>query len=168
MIVTYNLDANQLWVQSSFIDDIISGETGYTTKVDITINGGNTVSITITSGTVNVPNSRFEIDPADLNLSDFINGVYSFKLSKINNSTSSSQYESYCLFIDKDFTCETVDNIASSITDQDKVIYTIGMFNLLKNIHQCEKCNCTSALTLWNQINYELGLEIKQNDCGCN
>ena len=168
MTVTYDSASNQLWVESDFIDDIIGGETGYTTEIDVTINGGDTETLTITLGTIDVPNTRYEIDPSDIGLTEFSNGIYAFKLSKINNTNGNTEYESYCLLVDITFTCEVIENISSILSDTDEVIYIIGVFNLLKNIHQCEECACSNGLALWNEINYKLGLETKNNDCGCN
>ena len=169
MTVTYNSAADQLWVVADFIQDIINGDTGFTLDLAVTINGGTAIAFeTIVIGDIDVPNTRFEIAPADLSLTTFDNGIYSFKFTKTTTATGSKAFDSYCLFVDVDYTCDVVDNIAASVTDQDKVIYTLGIFNILKNIHSCEECNCTNALTLWNEINYELELETRDNDCGCN
>lgn len=167
MIVTYNSVSNQLWITADFIDDVIAGETGMTVSIDIVVNAGTTVNIPITIGIIDVPNNRLEIDPADINLTEFINGVYSFKLTK-KYTNGSKEFNSYCLFIDIDFTCTMIDKIASSVNDQNKVIYILGLFNILNKINECEECNCSNALVLWNEINYSLDLQIKQNDCGCN
>lgn len=169
MTVTYDSTANQLWVVADAIDDIIASVAGITVNLSVTINGGTAIEFEdIAIADVDVPNTRFEIAPADLSLTTFNNGVYAFKITRITDATGSQAFESYCLFVDIDFTCDVVDNIAASVADQDKVIYTLGIFNLLKNIHNCEECNCSNALTLWNEINYELELEERDNDCGCN
>lgn len=168
MIVTYNSSDDQLEIESDFIQDIIDGDTGFQLDLSVTINGGTAITFEdIVIGDIDVPNAQYELLPGDLNLDAFSNGVYAFKLTKILDNGSMS-FESYCLFIDIDYTCQVIDNIAESVTDQDKVIYTLGLFNLLKNINQCEECNCTNALTLWNEINYELDLETRTDDCGCN
>lgn len=169
MTVTYDSTANQLWVSADAIDDIIASVAGITVDLSVTINGGTAIEFEdIVTGDLDVPNERFEIAPADLSLTTFDNGVYSFKITRTTDATGSKEFESYCLFVDIDFTCDVVDNIAASVADQDKVIYTLGIFNLLKNIHTCEECSCSNALTLWNEINYELELEERTNDCGCN
>ena len=153
MTVTYSSVEPELRIQSTFIDSIIASETGFTVDLEVTVNGGSSISFTnIVIGDIDVPNSRYELTAADLALTEFENGVYSFKLTK-ELDNGSKEFQSYCLFIDIDFTCEVIDNIATSIEDEDKVIMTIGMFNLLKNIHVCEECNCSNALTIWNQIN---------------
>ncbi len=168
MTVTYSSVEPELRIQSTFIDDIIDAVTGFTLDLEVSINGESAIAFEdIELGDLDVPNERYELTPADLNLEDFVNGVYSFKFTKTLTNGSKS-FQSYCLFVDVDYTCEVIDNIAESINDQDKVIFTLGLFNLLKNIHECEECNCSNALTLWNEINYELDLETKENDCGCN
>jgi len=72
------------------------------------------------------------------------------------------------LFLDIDYTCDVIDNVAGMLTDTEEVIYSIGVFNLLKNIHQCEECACNQALALWTELNYRLGLTERTDDCGCN
>lgn len=168
MTVTYDVTSQQLWVVSDFIDDIIGGDTDNTYTLTVTVNSENSIDFEIQLADVDVPNTRYELGFADLNLTEFINGVYSFKLKKVNNDTSSTMFESYCLFLDIDYTCDIIDNIAGMLTDTEEVIYSIGIFNLLKNIHQCEECACSNALALWNELNYRLGLTERTNDCGCN
>lgn len=171
MTVTYSSVEPELRIQSTFINSIIASETGFTVSLEVVVNGasgGNSVSFEdIVVGDLDVPNARFELTAADLNLTEFINGVYSFKLTK-ELTNGSKEYQSYCLFVNIDFTCDVIDAIAASVEDQDKVIMTIGMLNLLNNIHTCEECNCTNAVTIWNEINYQLDLETRQDDCGCN
>jgi hypothetical protein len=168
MIATYNSVDNQIQITSPVITDIINSVSGFTLDITVSVNGGTEVLFEdILLVDLDVPNGRFEINPADLSVDVFENGVYTLKLTKTLTGGSKT-YESYCLFIDIDFTCKVVDNISTILTDTDSVIYTLGIFNLLKNIDQCEECNCTNALTLWNEINYKLGLKTNTNDCGCN
>jgi hypothetical protein len=169
MIVTYNTESYpSLRVVSDFIDNIIDGSAGHTFTLTVGVNSQDTIDFVITLNDIDEGNARFDIEASDLNLTEFISGVYSFKFKKVNDTTGSTEFESYCLFLDIDFTCDVIDNIAGMLTDTDEVIYTIGIFNLLKNIHQCEECACSNALALWNEINYRLGLTEKTNDCGCN
>lgn len=168
MTVTYDATSQQLWVVSDFIDDIIGVDADHTYTLTVTVNTETALDFEVELADIDVPNTRYELGFADLNLTEFINGVYSFKFKKVNDDTGSTEFESYCLFLDIDYTCDVTDNIAGMLTDTDEVIYSIGIFNLLKNIHQCEECACSNALALWNELNYRLGLTEKTNDCGCN
>lgn len=168
MIANYNSVDNQIQITSDVITDIVNGVPGFTMDITVSVNGGTAVLFQdIISVDLDVPNNRFEIIPANLAVDVFENGIYTIKLTK-TLTNGSKTHESYCLFINIDFTCKVVDNIASLVGNDDSIIYVLGLFNLLKNIDQCEECNCTNALTLWNEINYRLGLKTKTNDCGCN
>ncbi len=168
MTVTYDSTSQQLWVTGTFINEIIAGNVTHTYTLTVTVNSDTSIDFEVELADVDAPNTRYELGFADLNLTAFTNGVYSFKFAKVNDTTSSTTFESYCLFLDIDYTCDVIDNIATMLTDTEEVIYTIGVFNLLKNIHQCEECACSNALALWTEINYRLGLTEKTDDCGCN
>ena len=168
MTVTYDTASQQLWVVSDFIDDIIGVDADHTYTLTVTVNSEDSIDFEVELADVDVPNTRYELGFADLNLTEFINGVYSFKFKKVNDDTGSTEFESYCLFLDIDYTCEIIDNIAGMLTDTEEVIYSIGIFNLLKNIHLCEECACSNALALWTELNYRLGLTERTDDCGCN
>ena len=168
MTVTYDSASQQLWVTGTFINEIIAGNVTHTYTLTVTVNSETSIDFEVELADVDVPNTRYELGFADLNLTEFINGVYSFKFAKVNDTTSSTTFESYCLFLDIDYTCEIIDNVAGMLTDTEEVIYSIGIFNLLKNIHLCEECACSNALALWTELNYRLGLTERTDDCGCN
>lgn len=168
MTVTYDTASQQLWVVSDFIDDIIGVDADHTYTLTVTVNSEDSIDFEVELADVDAPNTRYELGFADLNLTEFINGVYSFKFKKVNDDSGSTEFESYCLFLDIDYTCDVIDNVAGMLTDTEEVIYSIGIFNLLKNIHLCEECACSNALALWTELNYRLGLTERDNDCGCN
>ena len=168
MTVTYSSGDSALWITSDFIDDIIAVDADHTYTLTVAVNSEDSIAFEVILAEVDTPNTRYVLVAADLNLTEFINGVYSFKFAKVNDDSGSTEYESYCLFLDIDYTCEVIDNVAGMLTETDEVIYSIGIFNLLKNIHLCEECACTNALALWTELNYRLGLTERTDDCGCN
>ena len=149
MIVTSNCDTGAITITSDLISDYIDESPTFpsTLTIETTVNGGATVTSTLSIDDFDLQALSYTLDADD--------GVYSFKLKKQLDNTL--EVEEKCFFHSCSTQCEVITCLADGKSDIWKY------FQALNYMEGCELCTCEKGVVLWNKIQSYL----TDNKCSC-
>lgn len=148
MTTTVNSQCSSIEINSELFAPANISNTLY-----VSVNGASETTITITANA-----SSFTLEPSDLDVEQFAQGVYQLRLVSVAFNSVSTE-EISCTSLLCDLLCD-VDTLAwySSKDTFDKALALEG----LKNASNCSECNCTIMQTLYNFI-----IDDNNTSCGC-
>jgi hypothetical protein len=161
MTIYVNRSCTEIVISDPLLEDYTSGSPTVTAvTLKYKINGGEEVTYNVLVGDVDV--DTITLTPTFFNIatSSLTKGIYCFTLSFIQGSDEITQRE--ITIVDCDLICKVA---TATWNNPESLIY--AKYEAIKLYAQCNACDCSTVILLYNDLLNTLDGTILNNDCGC-